>query len=95
MVTKRPPGGPGNGILRRRKGDPPGRRFTCRGHGAPECVIVYANGLWLETPETPLAEARVRAARVTAYAAQVAAGGRLDYQAGIASALEGEGVWGW
>jgi hypothetical protein len=93
MVTKRPPGGPGNGVLRRRKGDPPGRRVLGRGRGVRGRVLVYAHGLWLETLEAPAAEGRlVRAARVAAYRAQVAAGGRLDYQAGIASALEGEGV---
>jgi hypothetical protein len=91
-VKKRVPGQAG---YYRYQCDGPGRLRYRHGHGTPETVLGHdaGSGLWLDTLADPAGEARVRAARVVAYAAQEAAGMPLDYHAGALAALAllGEG----
>jgi hypothetical protein len=91
-VKKRVPGQAG---YYRYQCDGPGCLRYRHGHGTPEVVLAHdaGSGLWLDTLADPAQEARVRAARVVAYAAQEAAGVPLDYHAGALAALAllGEG----
>jgi hypothetical protein len=87
---RRVPGEPG---YYRYKGDGPGTLRLRLGSTGRETVLGHDRGLWLDTLADPAQEARVRAARVVAYAAQEAAGVPLDYHAGALAALAllGEG----